>query len=146
MVNLSSKDLTSSQVSLLSKGFSFCPNSQVDLPMIDCDLSNFFRSIKLKVWFRDKIFVKESIISEFTMEGLSLQQKSRFNPVVNEPSIDAFIRNVTADINSLKNVTTDVEFQHPNLTTAEVEALRILRSDTSLVLKTLHCEQAKLHT
>ncbi|XP_040296015.1 uncharacterized protein LOC121007839 [Bufo bufo] len=75
-------------------------------------------------------------MSDFTLGSLNLFSKSNFVPVINEPSVDAYISAVRQGISELRlSSTGKPDFRYPNLTTAEIEALESLRSDPTLTLK-----------
>lgn len=51
MVNISSTNLTDIQTRVLSKGLSYCPAIKTDWFQLELDLQQFFRKLKLRVWF-----------------------------------------------------------------------------------------------
>ena len=54
MVNLSARDLTEDEISLLSKGLNFVPTPlSLDIAVLKEDLERFGRKLRLKWHFRD---------------------------------------------------------------------------------------------
>ena len=62
MINVSNVQLSDSELSLLSKGLSFCPKpSHVDKFQLKEDISQFTRRVKLKDFFHDSDITTEHI-------------------------------------------------------------------------------------
>lgn len=78
MVNISDYALTAAQTRLLSKGLSFCPSEHLNWVQLELNLTQFFRKLKLKIWFSNA-------------------------PVTSAP-LETFMELVRKDIDQLKDV------------------------------------------
>lgn len=138
MVNISSQTLSPICIQVLAKGLSFCPNPHMDWFQLELDLHQFFRRLKLRVWFNDKTpTVQTEIVNRpvLCLKDFDLNVKSDFSPNVNNSSIDAFIDLVKADIDLLRKHSQQLPFKYPNMTHAEIAAVNTLSHDHSLTIK-----------
>ena len=102
--NLSKRDLSEAEISLLSKGLKFCPTPKgVDKSQIKNDLEQFGRRLRLKWFFRNE---------EDTYEINPFKPKSTFNPRNVDTSIEVYLScleeellNVSAHGNNYSNLT-----------------------------------------
>lgn len=126
ITNLSSRKLSESEISVLSKGFSFVPTrNKIDMAKVQSDLAEWERRMRLREFFynRERTGLKE--------EEPWKKKESDFTP---EPGrdrfLDAYIEAVKGDIiNGIKNKI------DTNLTKLEDKALKALLNDTSIVIR-----------
>ncbi|XP_040292328.1 oocyte zinc finger protein XlCOF22-like [Bufo bufo] len=74
-------------------------------------------------------------MSELSLGMFDLSLKSNFNPVINEPAIEAYVAAVKSDIQRLKMMHSVQPFSHPNVTADEMVALNELKHDPELTIK-----------
>ncbi|CAJ0933772.1 unnamed protein product [Ranitomeya imitator] len=134
VVNISSKELTDMQVSVLSKGLSFSPCSHTDWFDLQLDLARFFRTIKLKQWFSNKDIIMKNRTCEFDMGILELRNKGSFTPCASPAAIDAFEKVVTMEVEELRNKN-EGTYRHPNILKEEFLALQELVHDGDIIIK-----------
>ncbi|XP_043928696.1 dynein heavy chain domain-containing protein 1 [Protopterus annectens] len=115
LTNISSYDLTDNELSVLSKGLTFIPAQQADIPQSLLELKYFTRSLNLKILFG----TSENTCSD-------LKQTSTFVPVSN-PTILAFMKAVEHKLYT--------QNKYFNLTSAEFKALKILTNNSDIVIK-----------
>ncbi|XP_056425917.1 uncharacterized protein LOC130367520 [Hyla sarda] len=139
-VNISSTNLSESQLILLSKGLTFCPSTFTDWFQVELDLSQFFRRLRLKVWFDSHppptgTFVPSTAIPSdgFVFSDFDLNIPSTFNPSVSSCAVETYCQIVQREISQLRSAET--RLKHPNLTSVEIEALNVLVRDHDLVIK-----------
>lgn len=123
MINLSDKVLTTQQLSVLSKGLSFVPTYEADTFEVKTELYRFFRKIKLRYMFRDST-TQESSAPVF-------KNKSKFNPLCPNPSIQTFCRMVEGEI--LENYKHNAHYS--NISPDEKSAITELSKDTNIIIK-----------
>lgn len=130
VINLSKKDLTDAQVSVLSKGLSFVPTCTDKSFDTKVDLFKFFRKIKLK-----RVFSQNTVSSLETNQrtGTHFKPKSKFCPMVNNSSINTYCRLVEQEAMSV--YTRQTNHIQKNLTRTEEKALNEWMKDSSLVIK-----------
>lgn len=91
MVNISSTQLSSVELSLLSRGLSFCPTTKTDWFGLDLNLVQFLRRLKLSVCFDghwdDRGWLGNFDSVDFCMKDYDLYVKREFNP----PLVSHFI-------------------------------------------------------
>lgn len=129
VVNLSDKELTPDQVTVLSKGLSFVPTCNEKPFDVKVDLFRFFRKIKLKHFFGSNVTFEEQ---ENVVRHTSFKPKSHFCPNVTNPSIQMFCRLVEQDAVKLYE---KPYITQSNLNKAQRLALNELTSDHDLVIK-----------
>lgn len=124
VINISSKELTNDQKSLLQKGLSFVPKSNLNVFGLKVDLFKCFRQIKLRHFF-SKMDTRPNITP--------FRPKSSFCPMSLNPSINTFCRIVENDIMQIS--TANPHVTSPNLTKEEKIALTELMNDKTIVIK-----------
>ena len=152
VVNLSDYELTPAEVSLLSRGMTFCPNPpNIDPAQIQRDFREFERKLKLKIFFSKENQTQDSQDSQSSNASQSSEDntednliesetkrrfrfRSNWNPPVHNARLDVFLEDVKRDIETKidhyeQNKHTD------NLTKAERQALKNLRKNTNIVIK-----------
>lgn len=124
VINLSSKVLTESQLSLLSKGLKFVPTRRnIDKGKLIADLGSWERRMRLKEYFFEE---GEEDLQEYDKR----KKKSSWTPEAGRDKwLDAYIQNVKDDIISgLKR-----NFRM-NVSNAEEKAMRELLDDNTVVI------------
>lgn len=100
VVNISDFTLTTAQINLLSKGLLFCPSSHMRWFDLELDLLQFFRKLRLKVWFNNVPVTNTSAVvaniearqqPELCLRNLGLNVGSNFVPSISIPAIDTYI-------------------------------------------------------
>ncbi|XP_044153146.1 uncharacterized protein LOC122940579 [Bufo gargarizans] len=140
LFNISSKNLTPTQLKLLQKGLSFSPIEPFDSFQFDMDCRRFFRSIRLKAHFATKdMSVSTSSIP--TQIGLNLNQfglrlKSNFQPPKIHHPAETYISLVQRDFDAIIS-----DFRREglaiaqNLSKEERNALYTILDDKSVIFK-----------
>ena len=148
VINLSSKSLTEDEITLLSKGLTFCPTpGEPDFGQIWTDLKSFFRKLRLKQHFaQDKNESFSSNANFSTQDTQSDEYDDRtdhdkeidkkFKASSNwEPkgdqTLETFIQAVTNDFGKMS----PMRPRHSNLTDSESKSLKALKEDQSIVIK-----------
>ena len=122
VINLSGRDLSKAEISLLSKGLKFVPTpTNVNKAILKEELEKFGRRLRLKWHFRNEDNIH--IINPF-------KKKSKFNPKWKDVAIEYYLSRLEEDILAI-----DTKLNYANLTREEREALKTLRDDTSIVIK-----------
>ena len=122
VVNLSKRNLSDAEISLLSKGLKFVPTpTSLNKAKIKEELEVFGRKLRLKWFFRNDD--REFISNPF-------QKKSKFNPKRNDASIELYLSRLEEQILNI-----DTNINYSNLTKEERKALFSLRDDTSIIIK-----------
>lgn len=104
VINISSKQVSEEQLSLLAKGLSFVPVRGNDPFTTKVEMFKFFRSIRLKVFYSKGTQHRQySPLESGTQEGLSapkktFKPKSTFLPPANNSSVETFCRLVEQDV------------------------------------------------
>ena len=127
VVNLSSTDLNSNQLSVLELGLSFVPTPSVSPFELFLDLQKFLRDVR-----RKEYFMKNDSSQNFTTNN-TFKIKSNFYPPKNRNhSVETYCRLVELEFeNHIKKKT----FSPHNLTKNQQEALSELESNRSIVIK-----------
>ena len=122
VINLSKRNLSDAEISLLSKGLKFVPTPNgVNKARIKEELEIFGRKLRLMWHFRND--EREITINPF-------QKKSKFNPKRNDASIEIYLSKLEEEILNI-----DTRLNYSNLTKEEKKALYALRDDTSIIIK-----------
>ena len=129
VINISKKELSPDQLSLLSKGLSFVPTGGINAFGLKVDLFKSFRQIKLRHFFANKTDSSAAAIPAATT---SFRQKSTFCPNTFNASINTFCRLVEQDIMTQISQPFHVK---KNLTDNERKALNELIDDENIVIK-----------
>ena len=131
MVNISNARLSRDEISLLSKGLTFCPTpSRVDNFQVKQDFDEFYRRLRLKEYFYDSdaIDMNSTSVNPF-------RKKSGWEPPHNrDVALETYIKAVGKDI---ETTTHSISKRHfvDNLTLEERKALFSLRSREDIVIK-----------
>ena len=122
VINLSSRNLTKAEISLLSKGLKFVPTPKnINKAQIKEELEIFGRKLRLMWYFRNE--EQESISNPF-------KKKSKFNPKNKDAAIELYLSRLEEEILALEN-----KSKYSNLTKEERNAIYSLKDDTSIVIK-----------
>ena len=122
VLNLSKREFTEAEASLLSKGLKFVPTPRyVDQAALKQDLERFGRKLRLKWFFRD---------DERDFVSNPFKKASKFNPKNQDTAIELYLSRLEEEI--LK-INTNIKYQ--NVTKEERRALDSLRNDTSIIIK-----------
>ena len=122
VVNLSSREMSEAEVSLLSKGLKFVPTpTGISRAKLKEELEVFGRRLRLGWHFRN---------SDNAFIANPFRPKSTFNPKGKDAAIEIYLSRLEEEILSL-----DTKLQYNNLTREERQALRNLQNDHSIVIK-----------
>ncbi|OCT60972.1 hypothetical protein XELAEV_18046998mg [Xenopus laevis] len=132
VINLSSKELSTDEITVLNKGLGFVPTNKCDPFILQVEMYKFMRSLKLKMLFMDK---DRGVLSQNKKEISygKLKSRSTFNPNINNASIETFTNMVYNDIE--KNLDKHVNSRNNNLKYKEREALKELQQNKDIVIK-----------
>ena len=122
VVNISDVQLSPTEVTLLSKGLTFCPTPpKLDTFQLQNDLDNFHRRLRLKEFFYDS----EDSDEEAYQPTPFRQKKRKWTPPKNrEPALESYIQTVTENV---KKSTCHKRRIKDNLTREERATLKSLR-------------------
>ncbi|KAJ1183900.1 hypothetical protein NDU88_000710, partial [Pleurodeles waltl] len=125
VVNLSHKQLSVHESRVLNRGLGFVPTPPEDPFRLNCELSQFFRKVRLHFFFQDRP-------EPSTINNTGLRKPSTFMPPANSLPCEvlAFEKAVLADLDQ-----TIPKHQFINLPALEGEALKTLSNDLSIVIK-----------
>ncbi|CAJ0923227.1 unnamed protein product [Ranitomeya imitator] len=140
VINISSKSMDTSQLTLLQKGLSFCPTYKFNSLELNMDLQRFFRNLRLRVYFSTQLPAgdppSQAGQSLLGLRGLGLRSPSSFMPPKNSPPIETFISLVERDIDAFHRDLHLGKFHfHNNLSPSEKLALDQLSAGKTLVVK-----------
>ena len=128
VINLSKRNLSENEISLLSKGLNFIPTcNKVDVARLKMELEQFGRMLRLKWHFRDD--KRDIPINPF-------KTKSTFNPRNKDAAIEMYFYSLEEKllkIEAQKTYLTKDIFN--NLTKGERDALCNLKNDKTIVIK-----------
>ena len=123
VVNLSRRNLTDSEISLLSKGLNFVPTSNtIDKAKLKTELEALGRILRLKWHFKNEE-------NEFDLD--QFKPKSSFNPRNKDAAIEIYISSLEEKLVKIE-IPTD---KYNNLTRKERQALYDLKNDKNIVIK-----------
>ena len=123
VINLSKRELSKDEISLLSKGLKFCPTPRdLDRGKIKTDLEQFGRRLRLRWFFREE---------EGEFETNPFRPKSTFSPPKDDVAIEAYLSRLEEEILSIS----EHGKNYSNLTEEEQEALRTLKNDDTIIIK-----------
>ena len=144
VLNLSKIELTSDEVSILSRGLTFCPTpAEPDMGSVYIDLERFFRTLRLKVFFDEKSNnhigssqsqspVSTSDNAQPPFHCTKFTEKSTFDPLqVLQGPLDVFQKTVKHELSKYK----PRKPRHNNLSKGELIALKSLANNTDIVIK-----------
>ena len=122
VINLSTRILSKSEISLLSNGLKFIPTTtSVNKALIKEELECFGRKLRLLWHFRNE----ESIII-----SNKFKKKSTFKPKGKDAAIQLYLSRLEGEIMAI-----DTKSSYYTLTKEECLALNSLRDDTSIIIK-----------
>ena len=123
VINLSKRNLSRSEISLLSKGLKFVPSAnKLDRATFKRELEEYGRKLRLIWHFRN---------DERTFSTDKVRPKSSFNPKNKDAIIETYL-------SSLEERLLDIEIpsrRYNNLTKEERDAFCSLRDDSSIIIK-----------
>ena len=123
VINLSKRDLSKGEISLLSKGLKFCPTPRdLDRGKLKTDLEEFGRRLRLKWFFREE---------DRGFETNPFRSKSKFDPPKDDVAIEIYLSRLEEEILGISEIGNN----YSNLTELEQEALRNLRNDDTIIIK-----------
>ena len=123
--NLTKKELSAKEISVLEKGLGFVPNpSNINEADLRRDLREFSRKMRCKWHFRNEVPQSNEEISQFKV-------KSQRNPPKSHPALEAFLKKTEKDIFSL----IPEREKDYNLTRDEYLAMRSLENDRNVIIK-----------
>ena len=128
IVNLSDRNLTDPEVRVLERGLGFVPVTNLDSFKLHTELQNFFRSIRLKTFFKDMPSL------QITQGDSGLRPKSTFAPPTSAMPVElvAFEQAVLKEVN---HIPPQKEHSFRNLSRAEHLAVASLSNDPDIVIK-----------
>ena len=123
VINLSKRNLSRSEISLLSKGLKFVPSAnKIDRAKLKRELEEYGRKLRLIWHFRN---------DKRTFSTDKFRPKSSFNPRNKDAIIETYL-------SSLEERLLDIEIpsrRYNNLTKEERNTLYSLRDDSSIIIK-----------
>ena len=127
VVNLSNRLLNAEEMEALNKGLGFVPTPRMDLFKLNCEVHDFFRKLRLKIFFEGK----PTLESE---DDTGLRPKSSFNPPVSSMPVEvqAFESAVLREINQLCPLDPGV---FHNMSTRESMAVKTMSMDRTIIIK-----------
>ncbi len=130
VVNLSGKDLSSSELSLLSKGLKFVPKPpRINRFQLKQDLESFGRRIRLREFFYDP---GSSEAENDYRDSRRFVEKSKWSPPKNRiPEIETYLKAVERDAWGLSRSIR----RKDNLTHIQRQALTQLRNRSDIIIK-----------
>ncbi|XP_033119564.1 uncharacterized protein LOC117118940, partial [Anneissia japonica] len=143
IANLSNRDLTTDQISVLQKGLSYCPTRKSDPINLCSDLDDFTRRIQLKEYFKDAPLnnSEKQGNARCNRRETTKNDKKRWTPPSNRNTyidnfvnaakshLDMFIQNNIIDVKPNKQISND------NLKKNERTAIKELRQNTTITIK-----------
>ena len=122
VVNLSKRNLSKAEISLLSKCLKFVPTpTHFDRSVIKAELEAFGRKLRLKWHFRN---------SESTTPTNPFRTKSTFNPKGKDVAIEMYLSRLEEETLAI-----NTNLNYSNITKEEKKALQNLRNDRTIVIK-----------
>ena len=123
VVNLSRRNLTGSEISLLSKGLNFVPTSNtIDKAKLKMELEALGRILRLKWHFRNE---------ENVFDLDQFKPKSTFNPRNKDAAIEVYMSSLEEKLMKIE-IPKD---KYSNLTSKERQALYNLKNNKNIVIK-----------
>ena len=122
VINLSKRVLSKAEISVLSKGLKFCPTAkEIDRSKLKEDLEKFGRRMRLKWHFRD-------LEEDFSINPF--KKRSTFNPK-HDSAIEVYLSVIEQQIMDIEEGGSNFS----NLSFEEREALKGLRNDSEIIIK-----------
>ena len=129
VVNLSGVTLSSGEISLLSKGLTFCPlPRRVNQGEVLDDLESYFRRLRLKEFFADQDDAENIIQEPFRPPSKWMPPKGR------DATLELYVRGVRNDVQNQVKEVCKVRWRD-NLSSLERSALTNLRRREDIVIK-----------
>ena len=135
VVNLSSRELTDSEISLLRKGLTFCPTGpRINRLQLTADLHEFYRRLRLKAYFANQPY--NSSDGDSALKGTVLARKSSWQPPKCErsPEVEIFVKVFHESVSKALR-TSPYHRPPPNLLPEEQQALSALRKYNDILLR-----------
>jgi hypothetical protein len=134
-MNLSSRTVTASEHSILSKGLTFCPtNLYIDKLQLLKDVRRFHRTLRLRELHGGPPFDDPSQAAQ--LKRLIKSRKANAGvPAGQDPAVTAFIRALNNDIRSELRIAQKKHKRSKNVSRQEKLALKSLAQDNSIVIK-----------
>jgi uncharacterized protein (UPF0305 family) len=133
IINISSKDLSNSEIRLLKRGLKFTPTPRPNKDELVSDIKGFTRKLRLMEYFNSQEHSDDQDISnEHTIMDVRpiVSNKSKFIPQSNRDKyLDNFINTIESFPLEKNHLTKD------NLSHDERHALRNIQHDTSIIIK-----------
>ena len=128
VVNISGSELSTSEISVLSKGLSFCPKPpRIESFQLRQDLARFIRRLRLKEYF----FCEDDNDNEYS----PFRKRSHWTPPPNRNmALETYIKALMKDFEKELHQRPK-KFYRDNLTKDEREALFSLKTRTDIVIK-----------
>ena len=124
VVNLSRRNITSGEITLLEKGLSFVPAlEKVDKWQVEKDLGKLARDIRLKMHYLDEPTPTFSKTPAFKVA-------SSWTPLICDTQLEIYLSELEEEILKID----EAGQNYPNLTKAEREALQNLIYDKNIVI------------
>ena len=135
IINLSSLELSEADISLLSKGLSFCPSTRnLDMGDISASWNKFQRSLRLKHFFQNDNSDTQGNSMNYSynaFEHRKFKEPSNFTPPMASMALEHFIAQTRREINDLPYCKT----KKHNLTNAERAALHKLANNDNIIIR-----------
>ncbi|CAJ0947396.1 unnamed protein product, partial [Ranitomeya imitator] len=137
--NISSYCLSPSEMNLLQRGLTFCPVSRFNPFLLDQELHQFFRTLRLKAHFlgpQSTPPTESSSQNSFTLKDLNLCIPSSFQPSRMYHPVETFIEFVKKDIKAvLESIENgNLRIKH-NLSIEKFRSLQLLKARKDLIIK-----------
>ncbi|CAJ0921678.1 unnamed protein product [Ranitomeya imitator] len=138
--NISSQNLSSTDMTLLQKGLTFCPVPHFDTFQVDQELHRFFRTLRLKVHFSNTPFETTPDLTKtssgFSLKSLGLRTSSSFQPPKTYHPVETFIEVVNRDVKEiLGSIDKGLVKVKNNLSREEYRSLMDLKNNRNLIIK-----------
>jgi hypothetical protein len=127
VVNISDYILSETQVSILSKGLTFCPTTGYpDLSEIWLDFKDFHRRLELTQFFS----LQANALDNENKKRDPFTPKSTWKPPIPNKTLEAFKRAFRNDLLNFQP-----KFGHSNITKIEWDSLRDLTNNKNIIIK-----------
>lgn len=133
LMNLSSKTLSCSERSVLSKGLSFCPTSKIDIFQITKDILKFGRDLKWKYFWQSHTSSNSGLKLHEALQKFKPPSSNEPPPLPPGHPIDIFLDQILLNISD-PNFIANLQSNTHNLTKSENIALSKLKNDESIIV------------
>lgn len=128
--NLSSRILTQSEISILSKGLNFCPTPKsINRFQVKSDIVEFDRRLKCKFFFHNSRSNSDKNLAND--RNHKFRKKSSWTPAVSEPAINLYLSELEKRLLAIDERGNN----YSNLSQEERKALAILKNDQDIIIK-----------